>query len=442
MHANPYPKYRPTNIGWLSKIPSEWKDTLVKFCFDIQLGKMLQPKQQSLNDVEYPYLKAQHVKWNGVETENLPKMFASKKDINKYSVREGDLLICEGGEVGRASILRQLKEPAIIQNALHRVRNKELGDINYFCYMLRNISDTGWFDILCNKATIAHLTGEKLGAIRFPVPSIEEQQQIAAFLDFKTQQIDRLIEKKKMLIEKLEEKRIAMITKAVTNGLDKNAKLKPSGVDWLGGIPAHWREMQFKDRCRVVSGQVDPTGPDYESLPLIAPDHIEKNSGRLIELVSAKEQGAISGKYLFEKGDILYSKIRPELNKLCIAPSQGLCSADMYAIRTEEELSPLFLFYMMLSKYFFQYAVLESMRVAMPKINRESLGSFKILVPPKNEQKKIVAHISSELKQIEKSIDVSLRSVSKLEEYRSALITSAVTGKIDVREVEIPKAGA
>lgn len=280
---------------------------------------------------------------------------------------------------------------------------------------------------------------EMLGTIPCPLPSMPEQQKIAAFLDYKTQQIDQLIEKKKTLIEKLEEKRIAVITQAVTKGLDKNAKLKPSGVDWLGDVPEHWEVMQFKDRCRVVSGQVDPTAPDFEDLPLVAPDHIEKNSGRIIALESAKEQGAISGKYLFQEGDVLYSKIRPELNKLCIAPGQGLCSADMYAIRTEDGFLSIYLFFMMLSKYYFQYAVLESMRVAMPKINRESLGAFKILVPPVDEQEIIIQCITSELSAVEKSIDVAKRSVSTLEEYRSAIITSAVTGKIDVRKAEIPR---
>ena len=211
---------RDSELEWFTTVPSHWGNTFVKFCFDIKLGKMLQPKPANLTDIEVPYLKALHVNWDKITTVDLPFMYASENEFEKFEVKNGDLLVCEGGEVGRSSILKTLKEPAIIQNALHRVRNSKLGKIQYFNYLLRNIADARWFEILCNKATISHLTSEKLGAIRIPLPPIEEQQQIAKFLDYKTGQIDQLITKKKALIEKLNEYRTALITAAVTGKID------------------------------------------------------------------------------------------------------------------------------------------------------------------------------------------------------------------------------
>jgi len=433
-----YDSYKPSSVDWIDKVPAHWETWKVTHGFGL-IGSGTTPKSD--NQAYYEEGQTAWITTSELrEAEILDTKFrVTEEALNDYSTlkvyKPGALAFAMyGATIGR---LGMLGINATVNQACCVFDDPEQFHTKFFFYWL-------WMrrDVLISLSVGGgqpNLSQDDLKQIRAPIPSVEEQQKIAAFLDYKTQQIDQLIEKKKALIEKLEEKRIAVITQAVTKGLDKSAKLKPSGVDWLGDVPEYWDVMQFKDRCRVVSGQVDPKEPEFEIMPLIAPDHIEKNSGRIIELISAKDQGAISGKYLFQEGDILYSKIRPELNKLCIAPSQGLCSADMYAIRTEEGLLSVYLFFMMLSKYYFQYAVLESMRVAMPKINRESLGAFKILVPPINEQEELVKYIKVELNSIEKSIDVAKRSVITLEEYRSAIITSAVTGKIDVREVEIPK---
>ena len=237
MDYAPYPHYCDSGIEWLGNIPDHWQVVSAKLSYEIQLGKMLQNDSENFTDMEVNYLKALHVTWSGVKTGDLPMMWASLADLKKYSVNDGDLLICEGGEVGRASILKKDNdEPWVIQNALHRVRSSSLANVEYFNYLLRHIADSGWFDILCNKATIAHLTGEKLGALKVSIPSLTEQATIARFLDHKTQQIDQLIAQKQTLIGKLNEQRIALITHAVTKGLNPAVTLKDSGVEWLGEV--------------------------------------------------------------------------------------------------------------------------------------------------------------------------------------------------------------
>ena len=120
-----YPEYRDSGVEWIGEIPGHWKVTKIRFYYDVQLGKMLQPESKTESDVEIKYLKAQHVQWNQINHDDLPTMWATEREIEKFSVQQGDLLICEGGEVGRSALLVETMDVCIIQNALHRVRAKE-----------------------------------------------------------------------------------------------------------------------------------------------------------------------------------------------------------------------------------------------------------------------------------------------------------------------------
>ncbi len=265
---------------------------------------------------------------------------------------------------------------------------------------------------------------------RPPLPPFATQQRIARFLDEKTAKIDGLIEKKRALLDLLAEKRQALITRAVTKGLKPDAPMKPSGIDWLGDIPKRWSLIPFKWRCRIQSGQVNPKEPEYAEMMLIAPDHIESGTGRLYEVTSAEEQGAISGKYLCPEGSILYSKIRPALRKVTLYHTECICSADMYAIYPDRDLVREYLFYFILTDAFTSYAELESLRVAMPKVNREALGAFPVPVPDIQEQREIVCFCERVDQSYREVTDKLSDSIARLEEYRSAQITAAVTGQL------------
>jgi type I restriction enzyme, S subunit len=273
------------------------------------------------------------------------------------------------------------------------------------------------------------INASELVTIEMPLPPLETQRRIAQFLDEKTARIDGLIEKKRALLERLAEKRQALITRAVTKGLNPDALMKPSGIDWLGDIPAHWDLVPFKWRCQVQSGQVDPREAEYVDMPLIAPDHIESGTGRLYDVSSAEEQGAISGKYFCPEGAVLYSKIRPALRKVALFESECLCSADMYAIDPGMYFERRYLFYFLLTDAFTAYAELESLRVAMPKVNRDALGAFPLPVPSLDEQTEIADYCLRVDQENRVAADQIKYSVDKLEEYRSALVTAAVTGQ-------------
>ncbi|MEI7820920.1 MAG: restriction endonuclease subunit S, partial [Verrucomicrobiota bacterium] len=213
-----------------------------------------------------------------------------------------------------------------------------------------------------------------------------------------------------------------------------HAPMKPSGIEWLGDVPEGWTVKRFQRCVYVAEGQVDPTDGNFANMSLIAPNHIESGTGRLLGLETSADQGAESGKYLCKTGDVVYSKIRPALRKVCIAPEDCLCSADMYPLRPHSGLTPTFLFWLILSEQFSALAELESQRVAMPKINRESLKAVMLAVPPVEEQNTINAFIEAETVKFDTLTAEAQRAIDLLQERRTALISAAVTGQIDVRQ--------
>src|SRR5579864_6768747 len=203
---------------------------------------------------------------------------------------------------------------------------------------------------------------------------------------------------------------------------------RETGVTWLGDVPAHWKIMTFQRCVYIAEGQVNPEESPYRSMLLIAPNHVESGTGRLLSLETAEAQAAESGKYLCRAGDVIYSKIRPALRKVCLAPEDCLCSADMYPLRGDLSLlSNQFLMWFMLSEPFSALAVLESERVAMPKINRESLKEVWLAIPPIDEQAAIVAFLDSETGKIDVLISEQEKLLALLAEKRQATISHAVT---------------
>lgn len=252
-------------------------------------------------------------------------------------------------------------------------------------------------------------------SMELELPDLATQKVISDFLDRETARIDQLIKKKQRLVEVLKERLLSELERLTTSSKATHTELVP-----------------FRWVCRITEGQVDPTSPEWADKPLIAPNHIESRTGRLIKLETAVEQGAISGKYAFPARTVVYSKIRPNLAKACVSPVEGMCSADMYPIKPDKRLRSQFLLMQLLSAKFTDWATLESMRVAMPKINRETLGGYRFWVPPLGVQDEAVREFFIEQEKIEELTDKVLTSIHKMREFRAALITAAVTGQIDV----------
>jgi len=342
-------------------------------------------------------------------------------------LRGGEILV---GMDGDFNVARWKGGEALLNQRVCSVRPAATVDSRFLYYVLP--APLGLINEFTYSTTVKHLSSFDVLKIRFPFPPLSQQRAIADYLDRETARLDALVAAKQRVLGLLAEKRRALITRAVTRGLDPRAPLRDSGIPWLGEIPAHWETSKFTWSVFIVEGQVDPEVEPYCDMSLIAPNHVESGTGRLLGQETAGDQGAISGKYHCLHGDVIYSKIRPALRKATIAIEECLCSADMYPLRARDGIRPEFLLLYLLSEPFSTWAVLESNRVAMPKINREALSEIRIPVPSPAEQSLIVAHVQDATARIDSIRSATEGTLALLKERRAALIAAAVTGQIDV----------
>jgi type I restriction enzyme S subunit len=212
-----------------------------------------------------------------------------------------------------------------------------------------------------------------LSEFEFHLPSIEEQKRIAEIL----WAADETINQYSLVLEKLRK----VLHSYLTEITSFNPKRK-------------WQKNKLISCFEIVSGQVNPKNEPYCSMPLVAPNHIEQGTGMVISLETAKEQNAISGKYLFKSGDVVYSKIRPNLKKAFISTFDGLCSADMYALRPKtDKIISRFLLAVLLSNHFTTFALSRCTRTGIPKLNRQELAEYEIQIPSIEEQHTICENI-------------------------------------------------
>ncbi|WP_449219944.1 restriction endonuclease subunit S [Tistrella mobilis] len=407
-----------------------WPRKRLKYCASYN-DEVLPESTDEFESIQY--VEISDVSLAGGIEKYTPMLFHEAPSRARRRVRGGDILVSTVRTYLKA--IAAVNEPPsnlIASTGFCVVRPQDELDASYAGWVAKSEEFVG--EVVSRSVGVSYpaINASQLVDIEIPLPPLETQKRISAFLDEKTAQIDGLIEKKRALLDRLAEKRQAIITQAVTKGLNPAAPMKDSGIDWLGQIPVHWRLIPLKWQCSIKSGQVNPAEPPYDEMTLIAPDHIESGTGRLLALQTSTEQAAISGKYLCEPDDVLYSKIRPALRKVALTDQACLCSADMYAIAPGKDLERDYLFFFLLTDAFTAYAELASMRVAMPKVNREALGSFPLPKPPIEEQKDIVTFIHDNLRKLDGAIGAVKESAARLGEYRLAIITAAVTGQLEI----------
>ena len=415
-------------------LPSDWKLEKLKFFAHVRnsnVDKIISKDEELVRLCNYT-----DVYYNERITPDLHFMegSATEAEIERFRLKRDQVIITKDSEgwndIGIPALVTEDMPEVLCGYHLSVFEPSPKLDGGFLAWLCRAEPLNDQFKLAANGVTRFGLGQYPMKNAFIALPPLDTQRRIARFLDEKTARIDGLMEKKRTLLDRLVEKRQALITRAVTKGLNPEAPMKPSGIDWLGDIPVHWSLIPFKWRCRVQSGQVDPQETEYAEMILIAPDHIESSTGRLYQVTSAQEQGAISGKYLCQKGTILYSKIRPGLRKVALYDEECLCSADMYAIDSGRYLVREYLFYFLLTDAFTSYAELESLRVAMPKVNREALGVVPIPIPSPDEQGEIARFCKQVDRDHHAASDRVRDSIARLEEYRSAQITAAVTGQL------------
>ncbi|MGV9838928.1 hypothetical protein ACWDUL_32660 [Nocardia niigatensis] len=424
-----YDELKPTNSPWLGEIPAHWE--LSRFRYEAVInGGQVDPREEPWSGMTL--IAPNHIESNTGRIISVETAAEQGADSGKYLVEPGQLVY---SKIRPALNKAAIAETAALCSAdMYAMSFADRVEPRFALYYFLARPFHTFATILSMRVKMPKVNREELADAPWLVPPLSEQRAIANYLNRETARIDALIAEQQRLIELLRERRSAMITQAATHGLD-DAPIADSGNVYLGDVPIHWTVSRFSREMSVNGGQVDPRDDPWAEMILVAPNHIESGTGRIVGRETAREQGADSGKYLARAGQILYSKIRPALNKVTLAAEDCLTSADMYAMSSRRGDDHRYLMYFMLARPFHAFATLASMRVKMPKVNRDELGEAPFLRPSGEEQHRIAAYLDEQTAKVDTLIEETERFIELARERRSALITAAVTGQIDVREM-------
>jgi type I restriction enzyme S subunit len=387
-----------------------WYGTTLEHWKIAQIREVFYERNQKVSDVDFAPLSVG--KYGAVpQRKNVAKAASSE---NRKLVRIGDYVINSRSDRKGSSGLSGYN--GSVSLIYHVLTPFEIIDGRFAHYLLR--SDGFVEEFYRNgRGIVADLWTTRyseMRSIEIPLPPREEQDSIVRWLDWQTSRIACYTRDKKREIECLKELRQAVIHETVTE--------------------KKWRVQTFDKVASVCANLMHPE--DYLYLPQISPANIEKNTGKLHSSMTVRESGIKSDNHLFYQGQIIYSKIRPALNKVTIAPFDGLCSADMYPIKTS--LNNRYLMYFMLSQAFTSQLAKSGNRVKMPKLNRKELYAMRVAVPPDDEQARIVAYLDEQCAAIDVVIAGLMQEIELLGEYEASIIFEAVTGKTDLRNADIP----
>lgn len=428
MKLKSYPDCFDSGVEWAEEIPNHWEIKRIKNLFRVVNGST-----PNANDEN----------WDGdiiwITPEDLGKLkevyisSSSRKITYKGFQTSGTNLIPKNsiiissrapiGHIGIAGV-----ELSTNQGCKSLVPLIEL-DIKYFYYLLKSIKI-----ILQSQgqgATFTELSGSNLKSIQILDPSLLEQIKITEFLDNKTKEIDFTIEKDTRLIELLKEKKTALINRVVNKGLNPEAKMKDSGVEWIREIPGEWDLRKLK-YITTISSEKRNKKPD--KLPYIGLENIKSWTGVLIDDQKEEIESSVS---LFNKGDILFGKLRPYLAKVIVAPFDGACTTELVVLKVNKNINNRFIFYHLLSHRFINIINSLTYGAKMPRANVHQIGNMILSVPSLKEQTKLVKYLDDENSQIDLVIEKIEKNIKFLNEYKKSLIHHVVTGKVDVRELAV-----
>lgn len=424
-----YDRYKSSRVMWLPEIPAHWEMSKAKYYFQYTTGFTPPTGVAEFYNGDITWITIADMNQK-VVFDSATKL--SQTAIDKYNpdlTLKGSLLYSFKLSVGKVAYA---EKDLYTNEAIISILPNEKYDLRYFYYtlpeqLLQNASENIYGAKMLNQELIRN------AAICFPPK--EEQTAIAKYLDDKTAQIDTLIANKQRLIELLKEERTAIINQAVTKGINPKVKLKPNGIEWLGDIPEHWEVKKLKYVAEVKYGLGQPPRQKADGLPLIRATNVER--GKIV----AKDLIYV------DSDDIPYDRDPVLKENDIIVVRSGAYTADSAIIPKEYEgaitgydmvvrainADPIFISYCLLSNYvLINQLYLHRLRAAQPHLNKEDLGETFLLLPPVQEQQSIVQHIETSTSKIDATISKIEREIELLQEYRTALISEVVTGKIKV----------
>jgi len=454
MKFPPYPRYKPSGVAWLGEVPEHWDALALKRRFHIVNGGTPSSSEDTYWEGDIPWFTP----------EDLGRIETKVISTSRRQITEDGLANCGASLSPRGSVLISTRAPighvAVMgvdgccnQGCRILVREGVTVSADFAFYVV--VASNAVLNSVGKGTTFLELSAGALGAHLIPLPAPAEQLAIAAFLDRETGRVDRLVAKKRELIERLKEKRTALISHTVTRGLPpaaaraadlpENPPLKPSGLDWLGDIPKHWGVLPIKHLLSAILDTEHKTCPFYEDGEFLVARTPNIRDGKLLR-EGAKYTDADGYREWTARGkpkprDILFTREAPA-GEACIVPSEPpLCIGQRVVLfRTDpRRLDSRFAIYSIYGGAARVFIQMQSLGSTVTHFNMSEIAMIPMLVPPLPEQTAIAAYLEKETAKLDALLGKVEEAVERLQEYRTALITAAVTGKIDVRKAVLPE---
>ena len=416
----PYPKYKDSGVEWLGEVPEHWEVKKIKRLCLVKRGASPRPIDDPIyfdDDGEYSWVRISDVTSSSKYLEKTEQKLSKLGKSKSVVVEPGELFLSIAATVGKP-IITNIK-CCIHDGFVYFVGLRQ--DREYLFYLF---SSGELYKGLGKLGTQLNLNTDTIGEIRIPVPNTSEQRAIAAFLDRETTKIDALIAKKERLIELLQEKRAALISHAVTKGLDPSAPMKDPGEEWLGEMPAHWDVKRLKFCFEFLNSKRVPISSE-ERGKMMVKEYPYYGASGIIDYVE---------NYIFEETLILVAE--DGANLFSRSTPLAFMASGKYWVNNHAHIlrpieGPIEYWSHLLAIIVYDPWITGS---AQPKLTKENLSSIYLPVPPKDERECLDGYLNNETKRVGTLINKLLASIEKLREYRAALISAAVTGKIDVRD--------
>jgi len=432
-----YPAYKDSGVDWLGAVPEGWESIPFKHVAEFVNGMAFKPEQWS--EAGIPIIRIENLNNGGSFN-----YFEGTVD-GRYHVKNGDLLFGWSGNRGTSfgPFLWHGVGLHYLNQHIFRIADLRC-DKKWLYWALKAVTKT-IEDQAHGIIGMVHVTKGKLGGIKIPLLPNPEQTQIARFLDHETARIDALIEEQQRLIELLKEKRQAVISHAVTKGLDPTVPMKDSGVEWLGEVPAHWEVTQVKRRCDLITDGAHISPETENGVYCFVSTRDVSDEG--IDFEGCLRTSSDSYEYLVRTGcqprvgDVLFSKDGTIGRTIVVgegSPGFVVASSLIIIRPSREELLPSYLDFLCQSWVVSQQVDGFVKGAGLPRLSIQNLTKVVGVFPPLEEQALISDFLKMQSATASQLTSEALRTMELLKERRSALISAAVTGKIDVRGWQPP----
>jgi len=444
-----------TRSNRFQNLPERWREERINDIAELRMSNVDKKSDEGEKSVKLCNYVDVYYNDSITSVINFMEATATEAQIERFTLRVGDVVITKDSEspddIGIPSVITESIADLVCGYHLTILRpNEEFVFGNYLFYALVSRHSAYQFYLAANGVTRFGLTYQGTKNIRIAFPPIVEQQQISAFLDWKTGQIDALIAKKKELLEKLKERRLAVITQAVTKGLNPAAPLRDSGIPWLGQVPGHWEVKRLRFAVgRIEQGwspQCDNQPADDEAWGVMKVGCVNGDEFDSLENKALPLDLEPMPEYELHPEDILISRANTKelLGSAAIVPdnvrTKLLLCDKLFRLRPATGVDAEFLTcYLRTPAARYQYErEATGSSGSMQNIGQSTIKNLVVVLPPLDEQKSIFQHIRSTVEKLDGLMQRTETAVARLTEYRAALITAATTGKIDVRQVVIP----